>query len=256
MRAALPLRQIVAGGHRQGWALRLVGRLVLGFVLIAACLMPAPLQADGEPDGSRSRSGKERPSKKKAQDSGQKKLNARDAAFIIVQADFSNVSVTIDGKPYPVHSEVGALVTPGKLYEVVVTDSRTNTTARYQVQLARGEARLIMAALASTAPAGGAAVARPQPQPTAQVSEPVEGEPVTGQEAGAGYLTVNATPTAQVYIDGKLVASKTPLVKHQVQPGNHTVRVYYVDEKKFSETKRAMITEGRHVNLYFQNNSR
>lgn len=69
---------------------------------------------------------------------------------------------------------------------------------------------------------------------------------------GVGFLTVNASPTAQVYLDGKLVASKTPLAKHELDAGSHTVRVFFIEDKKFSETKRATITDGRHVNLYFQ----
>lgn len=243
-------------GRRAGRAAQRAGR-VLRATLVASLLVQVPMSpvSAGEDVPQREADEKKR-ADETARANGTRKVSARDVSFIMVQADFANTTVTIDGKPYPVHSEVGAIVAPGKLYEVVVTDNRSNTTARYQVQLRAGEARLIMAALASSGPSAPSAPSRPVTRNVPEKGQPEEEQRREEEVAGAGYLTVNATPAAQVYIDGKLVASKTPLVKHKVQPGNHTVRVYYVDDKKFSETKRAMITEGRHVNLYFQNSSR
>lgn len=177
-----------------------------------------------------------------------KKHTAKDAAYIVVQATFSTTTVTINDQPYPENSKVGAVVVANKPYEVVVTDTKSSSTKRYMVTLERGEARVIIVDLSGGTAGGGGS-----PHPTTVTAN----QAVPAAEAdgsSSGFLTVNASPTAQVYIDGKLVASKTPLVKHTVGMGNHTVRVYYVDLKKFSETKRAMISEGRHVNLYFQSN--
>jgi len=210
----------------------------IGFALLLALSvggLTAPAHAEPKP-------GAEKPKNNKQHD-------AKDAAYIVVQATFANTTVTINDEPYPENSKVGAVVVANKTYEVVVTDKKSSSTKRYAVTLERGEARVIIVDL-SGGTAGGGAAAYPT---TVTANQPV---PETGEaEEGSsqGFLTVNASPTAQVYIDGKLVASKTPLVKHSVGMGNHTVRVYYVDLKKFSETKRAMISEGRHVNLYFQN---
>lgn len=69
---------------------------------------------------------------------------------------------------------------------------------------------------------------------------------------GTGTLHVEATPSAQVYVDGKLIATSTPVEGHELGAGNHTVRVYYVSAKKFSETKRVKIIHQKQASVQFE----
>ena len=216
-------------------------RLLCLVALTASWLLvtPAPL-ASAEPndEAARSRTGQ--------------KINPKDAAFIIVRADFRKTAITVNDKPYPQHSKVGAAVAPDRTHEVVVTDTGSQTTKRYRVRLKKGEARIIIVDISGGTPFSARAT------PAKSKGKASKAGKKEGKEKaeGKGFLTVNASPSAQVYIDGKLVSSSTPLVKHSVKTGNHTVRVYYVDLKKFSETKRAKITEGRHINLYFNSDKK
>ena len=42
--------------------------------------------------------------------------------------------------------------------------------------------------------------------------------------AGSAYLTVNARPWVQVYVDGRLVTAETPLRRYKLTAGRHTLR--------------------------------
>ncbi len=217
-------------------------RSVFFAVLVMGCLLLAPAPfASAEPTDD-------------AHPSQAKQLNPKDAAFIVVRADFRKTAITVNDKPYPQHSKVGAAVAPNRTHEVVITDTGSQTTKRYRVRLKKGEARIIIVDISGGSPF--------TPSTARAKSNKGKKEAKTNKKdknedaKGSGFLTVNASPNAQVYIDGKLISSSTPLVKHTVKTGNHTVRVYYVDLKKFSETKRAKITEGRHINLYFNSNQK
>ncbi len=181
-------------------------------------------------------------------------IDPQDAAFIIVRTSFKSNTVTINGQPYPQHSEVGAMVASGRRHEVVVTHTGSNFTKRYDVVLQKGEARILVVDLSGATNKASAAPTSAAPVQMASAAPPPlesKEDPVAEVVDGAGFLTVNSNPSGQVYIDGKLVASKTPLTRFKVDNGNHTVRVYFVDLKKFSEPKRAMVSDGRHLNLYF-----
>ena len=186
--------------------------------------------------------------KKKSKDSKKKakkaKSSKKDAAFIIVKAPFKTTTVTVNDVPYPQNSKVGAVVSPNKSYVVVVTDTTSNTTKRYKVKLEKGEARVFIVDFSS---ASGSSSAPKSNKATASSRTPKKEKAAEGD----GFLTVNANPEGQVYVDGKLVASKTPLTKYPIKEGTHSVRVYYVEQRKFSETKRAKVAKDKHVNLFF-----
>lgn len=184
------------------------------------------------------------------------KVTSDNAAFIIVSTDFATNTVTIDGQPYArkhQRSKVGMPVLSGTLHLVQIENSDSKAKKTYRIKLKKGEARVILVELSGYDLKGGPSPPSRNPAVNKANKRVAVKADDKGDEENIGFLTVNSVPTAQVYIDGKLVSSQTPLVKHKVAPGNHTVRVYYTDKKKFSETKRALITQGRHVNLYFQN---
>ncbi len=65
------------------------------------------------------------------------------------------------------------------------------------------------------------------------------------------YVSVSASPWGAVYIDGKKVASETPLYRHAVPPGRHEVRVYYAEQKKYSPRQVVVLSPGQHRSIGF-----
>lgn len=60
-----------------------------------------------------------------------------------------------------------------------------------------------------------------------------------------GYLTVNIKGgSGKVYVDDKLVSSKTPLNRYSLAPGPHTIKVYYPDLKRYSDALKVTINPG------------
>jgi hypothetical protein len=73
-----------------------------------------------------------------------------------------------------------------------------------------------------------------RPPPSRGVNAPVR-ERIVPPVAAQGYITVNAEPYGELYIDGVDVGP-TPVVRYAVRPGTHTVKVVRegfktVDEK-------------------------
>ncbi|MDX9719237.1 MAG: PEGA domain-containing protein [Myxococcota bacterium] len=184
----------------------------------------------------------------------EEKLDPRDAAFIVVNAKHDQYTVTINDKAYPRSSKIGAAVAPNKVHEVVVTHNTSKSSKRYRLKLKKGESRVLIVDISGSSTTGAVASQAVPSQPAAATSDAQSEEPAEGAGPNEGFITVNAEPPGQVYIDGKIVSSRTPLVKHKVSAGNHSVRVYYVDLRKFSETKKAVVSEGRHLSMSFSGN--
>jgi serine/threonine-protein kinase len=66
------------------------------------------------------------------------------------------------------------------------------------------------------------------------------------------YVSVSATPWGAVFIDGKKVASETPLYRHAVSPGRHEVRVYYAEQKAYSKRQVVVLAPGQHRSIGFE----
>ena len=162
--------------------------------------------------------------------------------IIVIMTNFEEASVKIDAEEYEAHLKDGLLVKAGVEHQVTV-DWEGGPKKSFKVRLRNGEARVILVDLSNKSVRG----------PTARPTQPRD-QNQKGKQQGVGFISVNSNPPGQVYIDGQLVSSETPLVKYEVTPGQHAVRVYYPDLSKYSETKKAVIHKGNHINLYFQGN--
>lgn len=93
----------------------------------------------------------------------------------------------------------------------------------------RRRGRLALAAvLVLAAGAGVAALAagRRGPAPADSAASPADSGPASAGpagQAGTATLTINAWPTANVYLDGRRLAQSTPIKGLAVAPGAHTV---------------------------------
>ena len=94
---------------------------------------------------------------------------------------------------------------------------------------------------------GSTAAAKPAEAPKKEEEKKDEKK----DDATTGYVTITAESEAQIYIDGKLVASKTPLKKHEVNVGSHTIRVYFFDTRKFSKSREVYVGKGASMSLNF-----
>jgi len=56
-----------------------------------------------------------------------------------------------------------------------------------------------------------------------------------------GFLSVNAQPWGEVYINGKKVADQTPLFKWRLKAGRHKVQIYWPSLHKFSRPRMVTI---------------
>jgi hypothetical protein len=64
--------------------------------------------------------------------------------------------------------------------------------------------------------------------------------------AGNGFLSLNAVPWARVYINGKSVADSTPLLRHELPPGEYTIVLVNPDLRARKELK-IEIQSGEHL---------
>jgi len=71
-------------------------------------------------------------------------------------------------------------------------------------------------------------------------------------EADMGRLSIRAEPEGQVFIDGRVVATSTPLLDHELSPGTHTVKVYFVADRQFSPERRVRVEAGETRSVFFR----
>lgn len=69
--------------------------------------------------------------------------------------------------------------------------------------------------------------------------------------SGRGSVSVNARPYGQVWINGRMVASETPLLNHELSAGSHEVRVFFVEAGEFSEIRRVQVEPGQNQRVVF-----
>jgi hypothetical protein len=74
----------------------------------------------------------------------------------------------------------------------------------------------------------------------------------SSDDEGEGTLSVQAIPYGQVWIDGRMVASETPLMNHDLSAGPHQVKVYFVQLRQFSEERTVSIEAGASRTITFR----
>jgi hypothetical protein len=85
--------------------------------------------------------------------------------------------------------------------------------------------------------------APPRERPSAPKAPPV---------SLSGSLTVRAIPYGQVWVDGRMVASETPLSSLPLPPGDHRVKVYFVEPRAYSEERVVRIEAGQSATANFR----
>ena len=71
-------------------------------------------------------------------------------------------------------------------------------------------------------------------------------------DSDVGHLSIRAEPEGQVFIDGRVVATSTPLLDHELSPGTHTVKVYFVADRQFSPERRVRVEAGETRSVFFR----
>ena len=155
---------------------------------------------------------------------------------IFIQANFSSHRIIVDGAEYPAYlADMGIEVTSNVLHDVTVSNA-SGAEKKYRLSVNPGETLMLYVDL------GGAKSG------TANANKNDNNKK---EEVATGFLTVTAESEAQIYIDGKLVASKTPLKKHELNTGSHTVRVYFFDTRSFSKSRDIYVGKGATMSLSF-----
>ena len=153
---------------------------------------------------------------------------------IYIQANFSSHRIIVDGAEYPAYlADMGIEVTSNVLHDVTVSNA-SGAEKKYRLSVNPGETLMLYVDL------GGA-----------KSNGNTNKNDNKKEEVTTGFLTVTAESEAQIYIDGKLVASKTPLKKHEVNTGSHTVRVYFFDTRTFSKSRDIYVGKGATMSLSF-----
>ena len=152
---------------------------------------------------------------------------------LFIRTNFSSHRILVDGAEYPAYlDETGIEITSNELHEITV--SKGDTEKSYKLSLNPNESLVLFVDL------GGkdAAAAAPAKKDKKDAAD-------------NGFLNITAESEAQIYIDGKLISSKTPLNKHEVTSGSHTVRVYFFDTRKFSKSREVYVGKGVTMSLNF-----
>lgn len=158
---------------------------------------------------------------------------------LIVYADFRTHRIVVDGAEYPAYlSDIGIEVTSNEIHEVSVTSSG-GLEKSYRVSIDPGQVMALYVDLGKGK------------QKADKKGREASKNDVKKDDAKVGYLSVTAESEAQIYIDGKLISSKTPLKKHEVDVGSHTVRVYFFDTRKFSKSREVYISKGVSMSINF-----
>ncbi len=161
---------------------------------------------------------------------------ARAMGRILIQANFSAHRVIVDGAEYPAYLlDTGIEVTSNELHDITVSNT-SGAEKKYRLSVNPNETLMLFVDL------GGA---KKNDKKDAKKDDKKQ------DDAATGFLTITAETEAQIYIDGKLVSSKTPLKKHEVSTGSHTVRVYFFDTRKFSKSREIYVGKGATMSLNF-----
>lgn len=156
---------------------------------------------------------------------------------ILIHANFSSHRIIVDGAEYPAYlSDYGIEVTSNVLHEITVSNE-AGAEKKYKLSVNPGETMMLYVDL------GGAKKSNSKNDKNKDDKKK--------DDASTGYLTITAESEAQIYIDNKLVSAKTPLKKHEVSTGSHSVRVYFFDTRKFSKTREIYVGKGATMSMNF-----
>lgn len=155
---------------------------------------------------------------------------------LIIYANYSSHRIIVDGAEFPAYlSDSGIEVTSNEIHEVTVISSG-GVEKKYRLSVNPSQTLALYVDFGSTKPKDKAGSNKNDKKK---------------EEAAMGFLTITAESEAQVYIDGRLASSKTPLRKHEVNVGSHTVRVYFFDTRKFSKSREVYVGKGVSMSLNF-----
>ena len=158
--------------------------------------------------------------------------------LLVVMTDFEKAEVKVDDEVYEEDLSDGLQIKAKEKHKVVVEwDGGSKKT--YEIKLRKGEARVIMVDLTNKKSKGYGA------KPTAPKAKK------NNKKEGIGYVSVSSKPSGQVYVDGKMVSEETPMVKYEINTGQHSIRVFFPELERYSDTKKAVVHKGNHINLYF-----
>ncbi len=91
---------------------------------------------------------------------------------------------------------------------------------------------------------------RPGPRPAVAAPRPAPAR-APASAKGKGFLSVNTDSAARVYIGDDPKAIAAPVRKRPLSAGIHRVRVFFEEEKTFSDTQWVSIKPGQTFTLYF-----
>ena len=158
---------------------------------------------------------------------------------LIIYANYSTHRILVDGSEFPVYlADSGIEITSNEIHEIVAINA-SGAEQKYRVSVEPAQTLALYVDL------GGAQKADKKKDDKPAKKD--EKKP----DADAGFLSITAESEAQIYIDGRLVSSKTPLKKHQVTPGSHTIRVYFFDTRKFSKSREVYVGKGVSLSVNF-----
>jgi len=67
-----------------------------------------------------------------------------------------------------------------------------------------------------------------------------------------GLLYVASKPPGEIFVDGKSTGKNTPVAGMPIEPGYHTVKVYFPKTNNYSSEKRKLVKPGAEIRLMFQ----
>lgn len=158
-------------------------------------------------------------------------------ATLFVMANYSVYSISVNGQAYPTLYNEGVKLKPYIANEILVSTGTggAKIEKKYTISLKPAETLYLYVELGATTPK---AAQVPAPQAQAPPSQ-------------GGFLSVTSEVEGQVYVDGKLAIAKSPLEKHPVSTGSHSVRIYYLDTRKFSKSREIYVAEGNTMSMHF-----
>ena len=153
---------------------------------------------------------------------------------LIIYANYATHRVLLDDAEIPAYlSDVGVEVSSNEIHKVKVTAD--SIERMYQISVNPGQTMVLYVDLGSKK----------------TVKKDDSAAKKKSDDGSKGFITITAESEAQVYIDGKLVAAKSPVKKHEVSSGSHTVRVYFLDKKAFSKSREIYVGKDATMSVHF-----
>ncbi len=151
---------------------------------------------------------------------------------LIIYANYATHRVLLDDAEIPSYlSDIGVEVTSNELHKIrVVSDNNERT---YKISVNPGQTMPLYVDLGSKS------------------NVKKDDSKKKDDKNAKGFITVTAASDAQVYVDGKLVTSKTPMKRYEISTGSHTVRVYFLDTKKFSKSRDVYVGKDSSMSVHF-----